>query len=70
MTLHAPYPHGRPRRLRRDDFEEPAVLAMFGNVCNPKRSADDFRREFGYVVENEAPPLDLLHSRDREGNGR
>ena len=20
MTLHAPYPHGRPRRLRRDDF--------------------------------------------------
>jgi porphobilinogen synthase len=20
MTLHAPYPHGRPRRLRRDEF--------------------------------------------------
>ena len=20
MVLHAPYPHGRPRRLRRDDF--------------------------------------------------
>ncbi|MEP6790310.1 MAG: porphobilinogen synthase, partial [Ramlibacter sp.] len=20
MSLHAPYPHGRPRRLRRDDF--------------------------------------------------
>jgi 6-phosphofructokinase len=57
-------------RLRRDDFEEPAVLAMFGGVCNPKKSADDFKREFAYVVENEAPPLDLLHSRDREGNGR
>jgi 6-phosphofructokinase 1 len=57
-------------RLRRDDFEEPAVLAMFGGVCNPKKSADDFKREFAYVVENEAPPLDLLHSRDRDGNGR
>ena len=20
MSLHAPYPHGRPRRLRRDEF--------------------------------------------------
>jgi ATP-dependent phosphofructokinase / diphosphate-dependent phosphofructokinase len=57
-------------RLRRDDFEEPAVLAMFGGVCTPKKSAEEFKREFGYVVENEAPPLDLLHSRDREGSGR
>ncbi|MBN2573676.1 MAG: 6-phosphofructokinase [Deltaproteobacteria bacterium] len=57
-------------RLRRDDFEEPALLALFGSVCNPKRSADEFRREFGYVVENEAPPLDLLHVRDRQNNGR
>ncbi len=52
-------------RLRRDDFEEPAVLALFGSVCNPKRSAEEFKREFGYVVESEAPPLDLLHSRDQ-----
>jgi 6-phosphofructokinase 1 len=52
-------------RLRRDDFEEPAVLALFGSVCNPKRSADEFKREFSYVVESEAPPLDLLHSRDQ-----
>jgi 6-phosphofructokinase len=57
-------------RLRRDDFEEPSVLTMFGSVCNPKKSAEEFKREFGYVVESEAPPLDLLHSRDRDGNGR
>jgi 6-phosphofructokinase 1 len=57
-------------RLRRDDFEEPAVLTMFGAVCNPKKSAEEFKREFGYVVESEAPPLDLLHSHDRNGNGR
>ena len=56
-------------RLRRDDFDEPALLALFGSVCNPKRTADEFKREFGYVVENEAPPLDLLHVRDRENNG-
>jgi 6-phosphofructokinase len=54
-------------RLRRDDFQEPALLTLFGAVCSPKRSAEEFKREFGYVVENEAPPLDLLH---RETNGR
>jgi hypothetical protein len=52
-------------RLRRDDFDDPAVLTKFGGVCNPKLSAEEFRRQFGYVVENEAPPLDLLHARDR-----
>ena len=57
-------------RLRRDDFVEPAILSKFGSVCTPKKSAEEFKREFGYVVENEAPPLDLLHSRDRGGNGR
>jgi len=57
-------------RLRRDDFDEPALLASFGAVCSPKKSAEEFRREFGYVVEDEAPPLDLLHSRDRANNGR
>jgi 6-phosphofructokinase len=57
-------------RLRRDDFEEPALLALYGSVCNPKRSAEEFKREFGYVVENERPPLDLLHREDRQGNGR
>jgi 6-phosphofructokinase 1 len=52
-------------RLRRDDFEDPATLAKFGAVCNPKLSVDDFRKQFGYLIENEAPPLDLLHARDR-----
>jgi 6-phosphofructokinase 1 len=52
-------------RLRRDDFDDPAILAKFGGVCNPKLSADEFKKQFGYVVENEAPPLDLLHARDR-----
>jgi 6-phosphofructokinase 1 len=54
-------------RLRRDDFDEPAILAKFGSVCTPKKSAEEFKREFAYVVENEAPPLDLLH---RVENGR
>ena len=52
-------------RLRRDDFDDPAVLTKFGGVCNPRLSAEEFKRQFGYVVENEAPPLDLLHARDR-----
>jgi 6-phosphofructokinase len=52
-------------RLRRDDFEDPATLAKFGQVCNPKLSVDEFRRQFAYLIENEAPPLDLLHARDR-----
>ena len=41
------------------------MLTKFGGVCNPKLSAEEFKRQFGYVVENEAPPLDLLHARDR-----
>ena len=57
-------------RLRRDDFDDAAILGKFGSVCTPKKSAEEFRREFAYVVENEMPPLDLLHSRDRNGNGR
>jgi len=52
-------------RLRRDDFEDPATLAKFGAVCNPKLSVEDFRKQFSYLIENEAPPLDLLHARDR-----
>ena len=57
-------------RLRRDDFEEPALLTMFGAVCSPKKSAEEFRREFGYVVENEAPPLDLLHRENSRSSER
>jgi 6-phosphofructokinase len=57
-------------RLRRDDFDEPALLTKFGSVCTPKLSAEEFKREFGYVVEDEAPPLDLLHVKERAANGR
>lgn len=57
-------------RLRRDDFDDAAILSQFGAVLNPKKSAEEFKREFSYVVENEMPPLDLLHSRDRTSNGR
>jgi len=54
-------------RLRRDDFEDAATLAKFGAVCNPKLSVDEFRKQFAYLVENEPPPLDLLHARERPG---
>ncbi len=51
-------------RLRRDDFEDAVILAKFAAVCKPALSVDEFRRQFAYLVENEAPPLDLLHTRD------
>jgi 6-phosphofructokinase 1 len=46
-------------RLRRDDFADPAAVARFAAVAH--LTSDDFRRQFAYLVENEAPPLDLLH---------
>ncbi len=46
-------------RLRRDDFDDPAKLARFAAVAN--LPVDEFRRQFAFLVENEAPPLDLLH---------
>ena len=46
-------------RLRRDDFEDAAAVARFAAVAH--LTPDDFRRQFAYLVENEAPPLDLLH---------
>lgn len=51
-------------RLRRDDFAQDAVLARYGAVCSPALNAEEFRRQFAYLVENEAPPLDLLHATD------
>jgi 6-phosphofructokinase len=45
-------------RLRRDDFEDPAAIARFAAVAG--LSAEEFRREFAYLVETEPPPLDLL----------
>ena len=46
-------------RLRRDDFEDPTTVKKFADVAH--LSSEDFRRQFTYLVEHEAPPLDLLH---------
>jgi ATP-dependent phosphofructokinase / diphosphate-dependent phosphofructokinase len=47
-------------RLRRDDFEDSEELAKLANTVG--LSADDFRREFGYLVEQE--PGRLVVDRD------
>jgi len=44
-------------RLRRDDFEDPNVLAQLSSVVC--LGPEEFRERFAYVVENEAPPLYL-----------
>jgi 6-phosphofructokinase 1 len=47
-------------RLRRDDFDNPVNVERFAAVAH--LSPDEFRRRFAYLVEDEAPPLDLLHA--------
>jgi 6-phosphofructokinase 1 len=42
-------------RLRRDDFEDPHELAKFAATCH--LHLDEFRSEFGYLIETEPPPL-------------
>jgi ATP-dependent phosphofructokinase / diphosphate-dependent phosphofructokinase len=42
-------------RLRRDDFEDPHELARFAATAGV--SLEEFRREFGYLVDAEPPPL-------------
>jgi 6-phosphofructokinase len=54
-------------RLRRDDFEDPAAVARFADVAH--LTPEDFRRQFAYLVENEAPALDLLHRGDTPTRG-
>ncbi len=49
-------------RLRRDDFADSAAVARFAAVAH--LTPDEFRRQFAYLVEDEAPPLDLLHRDD------
>ena len=44
-------------RLRRDDFDDPHELAKFAATCG--LHLDDFRKEFGYLIESEPPPLHL-----------
>ena len=52
-------------RLRRDDFEDPATVKKFADTCH--LTPEEFHKQFAYLVENEAPPLDLLH---RDGGRR
>ncbi len=52
-------------RLRRDDFEDPTTVKKFADIAH--LSPDEFQRQFSHLVENEDPPLDLLH---RDGTRR
>jgi len=42
-------------RLRRDDLEQPAELKKFAATAGI--SVDEFRQQFGYLIETEPPPL-------------
>jgi 6-phosphofructokinase 1 len=44
-------------RLRKDDFEDRQVLAKLAGAAN--LSVDEFRRQFEYLVDNDAPLLRL-----------
>jgi len=44
-------------RLRREDFDDPAVVARLATAA--KLSPEEFRKQFEYVVETETPPLQL-----------
>ena len=44
-------------RLRRDDFDDAHELAKFAATCG--LTLEEFRAEFGYLIENEPPPLHL-----------
>jgi 6-phosphofructokinase 1 len=40
-------------RLRRDDFEDQATVKKFAEAA--RLSPDEFRKQFAYLVEHEAP---------------
>ena len=44
-------------RLRRDDFDDPRELGKFAATAG--LSVEEFRRQFGYLVDDEPPPLEL-----------
>jgi 6-phosphofructokinase 1 len=46
-------------RLRRDDFDDPHEVAKFAATAHI--SLDELRREFGYLIDVEPPPLRLSH---------
>ncbi len=56
-------------RLRRDDFEDPHELAKFAATAG--MSLADFRNQFGYLIENELPPIKLRpeHEHEHEHDG-
>jgi 6-phosphofructokinase 1 len=45
-------------RLRRDDFEDPHELAKF--AASAGLSLQEFRQQFGYLIESEPPPLSIV----------
>ena len=52
-------------RLRRDDFDDPHELARFAATAH--LSLQQFRAQFGYLIENEPPPLVLAHPESASG---
>jgi 6-phosphofructokinase 1 len=53
-------------RLRRDDFEDPHELAKFAATVGVP--PEEFRRQFGYLVEEEPPPL-IIETAPRPADG-
>jgi 6-phosphofructokinase 1 len=49
-------------RLRRDDFDDPHELAKFAATAGI--SLDDFRRDFGTLIDDEPPPIHLWKRND------
>jgi 6-phosphofructokinase len=49
-------------RLRRDDFDDPHELAKFAATAG--LSLQDFREQFGYLIETEPPPLRIAPGGD------
>jgi len=45
-------------RLNKSDFDDPHELARIADIA--KMSLDEFRTEFGYLVENEPEPITLI----------
>ncbi len=46
-------------RLRRDDFGDPKEIARYAAVT--RLQPEEFRKQFEYLVNAEAPPLELAH---------
>jgi len=55
-------------RLRRDDFDDPHELAKLASTAG--LSPDEFRRQFGYLVEDEPPPLKVDAGGEADQEGR